>query len=194
MTSHSPWRCNPRHGPCNYIFVINFIKSNFSYVNRSCWHFKGKAFLTRSIAAPRSTISPFPCSCSSSASWRPTECLAKNTGCPPVPSNPVVDFILISSFIIPTLDDIISQDYTIRNICMYFAQDIYYIRSCCKFCQPTRRAGSILKGVNMDVFAGCASEVHGSYQHIWAWTLFTASFLVKINGRDNPVTVFTFTF
>ena len=112
------------------------------------------------------SLSPFPCSCSSSASWRSTECLAKNTGCPPVPSNPVVDFILISSFIIPTLDDIISQDYTIRNICMYFAQDIYYIRSCCKFCQPTRRAGSILKGVNMDVFAGCASEVHGSYQHM----------------------------
>uniref|UniRef100_A0A0A9EYH9 Uncharacterized protein n=1 Tax=Arundo donax TaxID=35708 RepID=A0A0A9EYH9_ARUDO len=68
MTGHSPGRCNPRHGPCNYILVINLIKSEFSYVNRSCRHFKCEAFMTGSIAAPPSTTSHFPCSCPSSPS------------------------------------------------------------------------------------------------------------------------------
>jgi hypothetical protein len=40
----------------------------------------------------------------------------------------VENFIVISSFIIPILDDIISQNNAIGHMCMYRAQDIYDVR------------------------------------------------------------------
>jgi hypothetical protein len=40
----------------------------------------------------------------------------------------VENFIVISSFIVPILDDIIPQNYAVRHLCVYRAQDIDDIR------------------------------------------------------------------
>lgn len=127
MTGHSPGCCDTRHCPCNKIFIIYSIKSDFPYVNSSGWNVDGEAFLTRPVAGPPSTTSPFPCPCSSPASRRP-ERLAENTGRPPVCPDPVENFIVISSVIVPILDDIVSQNYAVRHLRVYRAQDIDDIR------------------------------------------------------------------
>lgn len=178
MTGDPPGCCNAGHCSCNYIFIIYFIKSDFPYVNRSRGHLNSKAFLARPIAAPPSTTSPFPCSCSTSDSWRSAEWLTENTGCPPVPPNPVVNFIVISGIIITVLDDIVSQNYTIRHLCMYRAQDIYDVWRLLEILpinSPSRInfwwawIWMLLLGVLLKLM---------KVSHIWTTAFFAASFLL----------------
>lgn len=160
-TGHSSWCCHTRYRPCDNVLIIDFIKSDFPQVNSLCRNLKIEVLQMSLIAVPPSTTSTVPSSPSSSTSWISTKCLATNER-PPLPPNPAEHFIVISSIIIPILNDIVSENNTIRNLCMYCAQDIHDIRRLLEVV-PINLPGRIdlfLKGVNLDAFAVCASEAH----------------------------------